>query len=85
MGSPSAALTSRSAPSLFPQQGPHSSYTLILTHNERPPAYCHQCRGGCDEEDLYSCAQCSMGRVLREDSLREECQGYLDYQINKDD
>ena len=28
MGSPSAALTSRSAPSLFPQQGPHSSYTF---------------------------------------------------------
>gem|GEM_PF-6531498 len=27
IGSPSAALTSRSAPSLYPQQGPHSSYT----------------------------------------------------------
>lgn len=58
---------------------------MILTHNERPPVYCHQCRGGRDEEDLYSCAQCSMGRVLHEGSLCEECQSYLDYQINKDD
>ncbi|MBZ4370362.1 hypothetical protein [Corallococcus sp. AS-1-6] len=58
---------------------------MLLTYNERPPTYCHRCRGGLDEEELFPCGKCGSGRVMHEDSWCEECEDDLDYMMNKDD